>query len=258
MDAWLSRRALLGGTIGGGLLAAVDAGPAGAAQAAALSDQAAALSDQAAVAAVAAAVEADSLRIAITRLVRTRRQWGARPPRRRIAVLDHGPDHIVIHHTATPNTRAHSLSHAYALSRQIQRFHMRGRGWNDIGEQLTISRGGYVMEGREHSLRAILAGQHVVGAQTLHHNIHTLGIENEGTYTAARVPARLWSSLVQTCTFLCAVYGLNPYNAIVGHRDLNQTDCPGDALYARLPALRRAVAVRLVLTRRRRRPGTSP
>ncbi|HEU5158876.1 MAG TPA: peptidoglycan recognition family protein [Streptosporangiaceae bacterium] len=236
MDAWLSRRALLGGTIGGGLLAAFELG----------------LADEGA---IAAEMEADAVREGIIRLVRTRRQWRARAPKRRIQVLDRAPDHIVIHHTATPNTRVVSLAHAYALSRQIQRFHMSGRGWNDIGQQLTISRGGHVMEGRQQSLPAILNGRHVVGAQTLHHNTHTIGIENEGTYTTARVPARLWSSLVHTCSLLCAIYGLNPYNAIVGHRDYNHTACPGDVLYARLPALRRAVAVRLAVPRRRRPPG---
>jgi hypothetical protein len=242
MDAWLSRRALLGGTLGGGLLAAVEADVA----------QAFLEADPA----VAALAEADPLHRSITRLVRTRRQWRARAPRRRIVVLDRGPDHIVIHHTATPNTRAVSLSHAYSLSRQIQRFHMNGRGWNDIGQQLTISRGGHVMEGRKYSKSAILTGRHVIGAQTLHHNTHTIGIENEGNYTSSRIPPRLWSALVQTCSILCAVYGLNPYQAIVGHRDFNHTACPGDVLYARLPALRRAVAARLTLIRPRRHPGS--
>jgi len=241
MDAWLSRRTLLSGTVGGGLLAAVGAGAA----------QAALEADPVAV----ALVEADPLRHSITRLVRTRKQWRARAPKRHIEVLKHGPDHIVVHHTATPNTRVVSLSHAYALSRQIQRFHMQGRGWNDIGQQLTISKGGHVMEGRQYSLSAILTGRHVVGAQTLRHNTHTLGIENEGDYTTARIPARLWSALVQTCSLLCAAYGLDPHHAIVGHRDFNHTDCPGDVLYARLPALRRAVAARLALIRPRRHSG---
>ena len=31
-------------------------------------------------------------------------------------------------------------------------------------------------------------------------------------------------------------------DAIAGHRDWNATECPGDALYARLPALRARVA----------------
>jgi hypothetical protein len=240
MDAWPSRRALLGGTLGGGLLAAVEVG----------APQAFPEADPA-----AAAWAADPLRRSITRLVRTRRQWRARPPRRRVDVLDHGPDHIVIHHTVTPNTRVMSLAHAYALSRQIQRFHMNGRGWNDIGQQLTISRGGHVMEGRQCSLSALLTARHVVGAQTLNHNSHTIGIENEGDYTSARVPPRLWSALVQTCSILCAVYGLNPYDAIVGHRDFNDTECPGEVLYARLPALRRAVAARLALILPRRHPA---
>ncbi|HZB33171.1 MAG TPA: peptidoglycan recognition family protein [Streptosporangiaceae bacterium] len=237
MDAWLSRRALLGGTLGGGLLAAVETG-------------AVPTFLEADPAAAADVADVDQLRRSIKRLVRTRRQWRARHPRWRIEVLDRAPDHIVIHHTETPNTKLMSLSHAYALSRQIQHFHMNGRGWNDIGQQLTISRGGHVMEGRQHSLSAILTGRHVLGAQTRHHNSHTIGIENEGTYTVARVPPRQWSALVQTCSILCAAYGLNPYRAIVGHRDFNRTDCPGDVLYARLPKLRRAVAARLAGPRR--------
>ncbi|XVQ10957.1 peptidoglycan recognition protein family protein [Spirillospora sp. CA-255316] len=179
--------------------------------------------------------------------VHTRAQWKAAPPRRRAKVLSTAPDRIVVHHTATPNSKDHSVAHAYALSRQIQRFHMHTRGWDDTGQQLTISRGGHVMEGRNGSLAAIRAGRHVVGAQSLHHNSHTIGIENEGTYSRAAVPGRLWSSLVETCAWLCTEYRLDPFRAIVGHRDLVATDCPGDVLYARLPELRGDVAKHLAL-----------
>jgi len=45
---------------------------------------------------------------------------------------------------------------------------------------------------------------------------------------------------------LCDVYRLDPYQAIVGHRDyVSTTVCPGDVLYARLPELRQKVAARL-------------
>lgn len=162
-----------------------------------------------------------------------------------MTVLSKPPDHIVVHHTATANSADRSRSHAYELSRWIQRFHMGERGWDDAGQQLTISRGGVVLEGRDRTLEAMAAGHHVVGAQTLHHNRHTIGIENEGTYTDEEVPERLWSSLVDTCAWLCAQYGLDPQRAIVGHRDYNETDCPGDALYAWLPVLRESVAARL-------------
>jgi hypothetical protein len=218
----LSRRGLLGGALGVGLTGC----GAGAGLVAAL------LCGEAAAAAGAARPP----------MVHSRRAWRARPPKDRAVVLPHGPDRIVVHHTATPNSDDLSVGHAYELSRSIQRFHMYGRGWSDIGEQLTISRGGHVMEGRNRSLRAILSGRHAVGAQTLHHNSHTLGIENEGDYMRTPVPVPLWSSLVSVCAWLCGRYGLNPYAAIVGHRDLNATNCPGDVLYARLPELRRATA----------------
>ena len=178
-------------------------------------------------------------------LVHRRGEWGARPPKRPAQVLSHGPDHIVIHHTDSPNSSDLSLPHALRLSRDIQWFHMRSRGWDDIGQQLTISRGGHVMEGRNRSLSSIMCGQLAVGAQTRHQNDHTIGIENEGTYMTAPVAPLLWASLVRVCGWLCTVYDLDPHQAIVGHRDYVATDCPGDVLYARLPVLRGAVAAYL-------------
>lgn len=178
-------------------------------------------------------------------LVYPRRQWGARSPKRHARILGHAPDHLVVHHTDTANSADPSIDHAFGLSRWIQDFHMNTRGWDDTGQQLTISRGGYVMEGRNRSLAAIRAGVNVMGAQVLGHNDHTLGIENEGTYMTVAPPALLWSSLVAVCAWLCDLYELDPHTAISGHRDFNSTDCPGDMLYAMLPELRRSVAARL-------------
>lgn len=174
--------------------------------------------------------------------VHTRSEWGARPPASPAQVLDRAPDRIVVHHTATPNSADRSLEHAFALSRSIQAYHMDSNGWADTGQQLTISRGGHLMEGRNRSLAAIHAGDHVVGAHTANHNSHTIGIENEGTYMTTGPTGPLWDALVETCAWLCGVYGLDPHTAIVGHRDFNATACPGDVLYARLPELRNEVA----------------
>jgi hypothetical protein len=178
--------------------------------------------------------------------VYTRAEWGARPPTGAIRYLDRQPDHIVVHHTAGANTTDYSLAAAYRHSAWIQDLHMDRNGWIDAGQQLTISRGGYLMEGRSLSLRAIHERQHVSGAQTAGHNDHTIGIENEGLYVSAPVPAALFGSLVATCAWLCDVYGLDPFSAIVGHRDyVTSTVCPGDVLYARLPELRQRVAAAL-------------
>ncbi|WP_141582578.1 peptidoglycan recognition family protein [Actinomadura sp. WMMA1423] len=177
--------------------------------------------------------------------LRTRADWKARPPKVPATVLDRAPDHIVVHHTASANSTDYSPDHALALSRAIQDFHMDANGWDDIGEQLTISRGGHLMEGRNRTLEAVCTRRHVVGAHTLGQNDHTIGIENEGTYMTAEPTAALWRRLVATCAWLCDVYDLDPHAAIVGHRDYNGTSCPGDALYALLPRLRDQVAYRL-------------
>jgi N-acetylmuramoyl-L-alanine amidase len=175
--------------------------------------------------------------------VYTTQEWGARPPNGTITVLDRQPDHIVVHHAVTVNTPDFSQAQAFAFSHWIQELHMDANGWGDSGQQLTISRGGYVMEGRHQSLQAIRERRHVRGAQTAGHNDHTIGIENEGLYMSAPVPRPLFSSLVQTCAWLCDVYQLDPFEAIVGHRDyVSTTICPGDSLYGRLPDLRQQVA----------------
>ncbi|MFG2005545.1 peptidoglycan recognition family protein [Spirillospora sp. NPDC048911] len=195
--------------------------------------------------------------------VYTRANWEARPPKAVATVLPTAPDHIVVHHTASENSTDYSLKHAFVLSRAIQNFHMDGNGWDDTGQQLTISRGGFLMEGRNRSLEAIATRRHVRGAQTLGHNDHTIGIENEGTYLTEVPTKRLWWKLAATCAWLCETYDLDPYEAIVGHRDYVATACPGDRLYAMLPALREAVAgiMDVASPRRELRPlrqGTFP
>lgn len=171
----------------------------------------------------------------------TRTEWTARPPKSATQVIGK-PDHIVIHHTASPNVTDYSLAAAYKVQHWIQDLHMDTNGWIDMGNQLTISRGGFLMEGRSKSLSSINNGQNVLGAQTANHNSHTIGIEHEGIYVSQDVTVALFDMSVLTCAWLCTKYNLDPHAAIVGHRDYNTTQCPGDVFYARLPELRDRVA----------------
>lgn len=174
--------------------------------------------------------------------VYTRDEWSARPPSQPVTILDRMPDHIVVHHTASGNTSDYSRLQAGRISHWIQDLHMDQNGWIDAGQQLTISRGGYVLEGRDRSLWAINNGKLAYGTQTAYHNDHTIGIENEGIYVSQDTTTMLFDALVQTCAWLCTAYRLDPHRAIVGHRDYVTTQCPGDVLYARLPELRDRVA----------------
>ena len=176
-------------------------------------------------------------------------EWGARPPNGTITVLNRKPTYIVVHHTAGGNSTDYSKAHAFQISRDIQDFHMDGRGWIDTGQQLTNSRGGFVTEGRHRSVEILDQGtRHVQGANVADHNSEIIGIENEGLYTSVDVPQALWDSLVNLVAYIAQQYGISP-DLIRGHRDFNATECPGTVLYGRLPELRDAVGAVL---------GTSP
>jgi hypothetical protein len=178
--------------------------------------------------------------------VHARKKWDAVKPTRKARVRKKAPEYIVVHHTATPNSSDDSRKQAFRLSRSIQKYHMTNNGWPDVGQQLTISRGGHVMEGRKGSLKAIRNGRHLVGTQARGYNPVSLGIENEGNYDKDDPPDALYDSLIETCAWLCTAYDLDT-SAIVGHRDLVATACPGDHLYDQLPQLRDDVDALLAL-----------
>ncbi|MFC4638219.1 N-acetylmuramoyl-L-alanine amidase [Deinococcus hohokamensis] len=173
--------------------------------------------------------------------------WKAQAPKEAITLLDRRPTRILVHHTASANVTDYSQAQAFSLARSIQQSHF-DRGWIDSGQQFTISRGGYVMEGRHRSLEAAQGGtRHVRGAHCDGQNDVAVGIENEGTYMTVSPPGGQYSALVSLCAWLCQQYGI-PATELYGHRDFNNTSCPGDVLYSQLPQLRRDVAARLGVT----------
>ncbi|WP_020522223.1 peptidoglycan recognition protein family protein [Catelliglobosispora koreensis] len=171
--------------------------------------------------------------------------WGAKPPTSDI-VLSHGTTRkIIIHHTAYPNSTDYSREQAVWLAQDIQRLHQVGNGWADSGQHFTVSRGGYVLEGRHRSLETLASGtSQVVSAHCPGQNTMSIGIENEGTYIDETPPEALWDSLVRLCVAISQQYGLGAHN-IFGHWDFRATLCPGAAFYAQFPQLRREIATAL-------------
>lgn len=172
-------------------------------------------------------------------------EWGARPPSSPVTINNYRPSYIVVHHTATGNSTDYSLAHAFSLSRSIQNWHMDNNGWIDSGQHFTISRGGYITEGRHRSLETLRGGTtFVYGTHAGPANSESIGIENEGTYTSVAPTTALYNALVDQCAYICQKYGLSA-TEIYGHRDFMSTACPGDVLYSRLPQLRTDVAAKL-------------
>jgi N-acetyl-anhydromuramyl-L-alanine amidase AmpD len=171
--------------------------------------------------------------------------WGARPSSSPVNILNSRPDKVIVHHTATANVTDYSQAHSYDLAQAMQTYQMDTEHWIDTGQHFTISRGAFITEGRHGSLSGLLSGtQHVEGAHCTSQNTVAIGIENEGTYTTVDPSSAQYGALLDLITFICTQYGLRPYQ-IYGHRDFNNTECPGDRLYAMIPQLRRDVASRI-------------
>jgi hypothetical protein len=176
--------------------------------------------------------------------------WGARPPSSTIQLSGNVTNKIIVHHMAFPNVTDYSRAHAEQLARDCQDLHMDTNGWADTGQHFTVSRGGYVTEGRHRSLETLEGGkQQVIAAHCPGENGNAIGIENEGTYITETPTKALLDSLTELCVTVCTQYGLHAWD-IFGHWDFRETDCPGAAFYREFPALRARVAAGLHVRQR--------
>ncbi|MEV2239171.1 N-acetylmuramoyl-L-alanine amidase [Micromonospora sp. NPDC049891] len=167
--------------------------------------------------------------------------WGARPATGPPSVSQIPTNKIIVHHMAFPNVTDHSREQAVRLARDCQDLHIDGNGWSDTGQHFTISRGGYVLEGRRGSLERLRVGdRQLIAAHCPGENGRAIGIENEGTYLDETPPGALLDSLVRLCATICRRYGLHAHD-IFGHWDFRTTQCPGAAFYRQFPGLRRRV-----------------
>ncbi|XP_044236667.2 N-acetylmuramoyl-L-alanine amidase isoform X1 [Ursus arctos] len=155
--------------------------------------------------------------------IHPRCRWGAAPYRGSPRPLQLPLGFLYVHHTYVPAPPCTDFAHCAADMRSMQRFHQDTRGWDDIGYSFVIGSDGYVYEGR---------GWHWVGAHTLGHNSLGFGVAFVGNYTA-ELPAKAALHTVQDVLPGCAVRAglLRPDYALLGHRQLVSTDCPGDALF---------------------------
>ncbi len=187
----------------------------------------------------------------------TRGQWGADES------IVRGPPYYasrvrfaVVHHTA--GTNSYTAAQSAAIVRGIQRYHVQANGWNDIGYNFLIDKYGQVFEGRGGGI-----DQNVVGAHAQGFNTGSTGVSMLGTYSSSTISSAARSALVRLLAWRLDVAHVDPKGAltwisggnpvypagtpvklrtVAGHRDTGPTSCPGNALYAQLPGIRRSVA----------------
>jgi hypothetical protein len=161
-----------------------------------------------------------------------------------------------VHHTDNPN--GYSAAEVPAMLYAIYQFHRYTRGWDDIGYNFVIDLSGRIWEAR-------LGGidQAVVGAQAGGYNKESTGVAVLGTFDSVLPTSAALGALQRLLAWKLSLHGVpttgrvtvevNPADAfytpfkpgahvslprVAGHRDGDSTGCPGNALYARLPAIR--------------------
>ena len=135
---------------------------------------------------------------------------------------------IVIHHSGFEVDKDSTAA-------DIHRMHRDFNGWAGIGYHYLIRKNGMIEQGRRPNM---------IGAHAYQHNKNSIGICLAGNFNLVKPTKEQLTAVKELATWLCRKYELNSLKngVIVGHRDLNDTSCPGEYLYSKLDVIRRAAA----------------
>lgn len=187
----------------------------------------------------------------------TRQAWGANESFRGNCGPT-GMDYkaMTLHHTAGVNN--YSRESAAAQVRGAYQYHTQSLGWCDIGYHALVDKFGTIYEGRRDGLNAGILGAHAGG-----YNTGTFGIAMIGNHQIAPVPQPTINSVGQIAGWRAAQSGFDPsgtvsltsegsqyarypagdtrtFNRFHGHRDVDNTECPGDEAVKQWAAIRAA------------------
>jgi uncharacterized protein with LGFP repeats len=163
-----------------------------------------------------------------------------------------------IHHTAATNS--YSRGDVAEIIRGDYWYHTQQLGWSDLGYNFVVDRFGRIWEGRAGGV-----SRSVRGAHTLGFNHASFGVAAIGNLDSARPSSELVTALVRLTAWKLDMNDRDPKGyarvesfgsdrypegtvvrlpRIDGHRDTNETACPGDYLYSKLPDIRRRAQAR--------------
>ncbi|UUW87042.1 MULTISPECIES: N-acetylmuramoyl-L-alanine amidase [Pimelobacter] len=189
----------------------------------------------------------------------SRAQWGADPTwasGRPVQVRTVKQVHV--HHTATGNDYA--AADVPGILRGIYRYHTKSLGWSDVGYNFFVDRFGRIWAGRRRPKHE------TQGAHTLGFNHVSVGIAVLGNHEVVAPSDAVIAGVTRVAAWKLAKYHRNAAGTIKvtsrgsdkyrkgravvlpvidGHRDTNDTDCPGRYLYAELPRIRARTARRI-------------
>jgi len=165
-----------------------------------------------------------------------------------------------VHHTVSPN--GYGAAQVPSMLRAIFDYHVYVRGFWDIGYNFVIDAFGRIWEARAGGIDMA-----VIGAQAGGYNTESTGAAVLGTFLDVVPSQRALAALKQLLAWKLSLHGVPSYGRVTvvvdpadayytpfppgahvrlprisGHRQGDLTDCPGDAFYHRLPAIRPRVS----------------
>jgi hypothetical protein len=191
----------------------------------------------------------------------SRADWGADESLRMSAdgsptwPLQYAPvTHFIVHHTVTSDGTPDRAT-ADQIVRSIYLDHAVARQWGDIGYNYLIDAAGNVFEGR-YGGDGVVAGHAYRDAACsfkgpeASFNVGTVGVALLGNFQTGVPSVPATDALTRLIGWKARDFGVDPtavsqlvdavYPAVIGHRDVDCTLCPGDNLYAEMAAQRLA------------------
>lgn len=175
----------------------------------------------------------------------TREDWGADQCTTQATDVADEAKVMFVHHTVNPN--GYSAERARELVFNICLYHVRTRGWKDIGYNFLVDAYGAIYEGRSGGM-----DRAVIGAQVGGYNTGSIGVAFLGTHEDQAPTAAAQNALVELATWKMDVHGIDPLGLstlngrtlqnVSGHRDAGSTSCPGEAGYQILDDVRARIA----------------
>jgi hypothetical protein len=178
----------------------------------------------------------------------SRAQWGADEKIREQTAPSYAEVHGgFVHHTVNAND--YTAAEVPGIIRSIYAYHVRSRGWRDIGYNFLIDRFGRIWEGRYGGV-----DRPVVGAHTENYNDYGFGVSAIGNFETAKPTSALiqaegalfgWKLSLHGVSAAATNVAIGPKrfaSSIMGHRDTKSTACPGRYLYNKIPQIRSLAA----------------
>lgn len=177
-------------------------------------------------------------------------------------IADGGVRFGVVHHTV--NNNYYTAEQATAMVRAIWSYDVNTLGFCDIAYNFVVDAYGQIFEGRMGGITRA-----VVAAHAAPFNVNTMGAAFLGTFTDVQPTVAAWQSMASLFAWKLGLFGVNPRlpldavagnggcanfpvgkvvrlpGAVVGHRDVGCTACPGNALYPQMPTMLGDVATRM-------------